>query len=144
VHIDDPDETQIKSILKDAGVPLDLKYEFRHSYESENPPPNNDYFQLFDFYFPVLPDTQLTPSADSTKWQTGKESDCAHIKAIEYSAVGAHSYRVSWWPSSEELASDRYARYFTRTEWTLDQVNPAEFYAYDRQTRMLYFASYKH
>ena len=144
VHIDDPDETQIRSILKDAGVPPDLKYEFRHCYESENPPPNNDYIQLFAFYFPTFPDTPLTPSADSTKWQTGKESDYAHLEAIEFSTVIAHSHSVSWWPSSEELASDRYVRYFTRTDWTLEHVNPAEFYAYDRQTHILYFASYKH
>lgn len=145
-YVDNVTRHEMAGILRQGGFPASQGCKVEHSYYNVAPPPNNDYFKAYAIHLAPFPDSLLaTNQTGSAAWQTGADTNEAHLRILRRAKVEATSTTNVWWlPHPEDFVGTNYYRRFVYVQWQGNDPNPAAFFAYNRGTHTLYFVAYKH
>lgn len=130
-------------VLNWGQIPTDQKYQVLHSYRSPTSF-TGDHCEAYAISIERFPDSLLQPSQNSpARWSVSPPTNSVFVEAVRSAYVNVVSDRQEWFPSPDDLLSDRFYLSFWRVVLTPPSVQSAQILAYDRKNHTLYYVSFK-
>jgi hypothetical protein len=130
-------------VLNWGQIPTEQKYQVLHSYQSSTSF-TGDHCEAYAISIERFPDS-LLQSAENipARWSISPPTNSVFVEAVRGACVNVVSDRQEWFPSADDLLSNRFFLSFWRVVLTPPSVQSAQILAYDRTNHTLYYVSFK-
>jgi hypothetical protein len=141
-RIDRARPTDMAKVLEAAHIGRDVKVlRMVHSYQSSRSPVNGDHVHAFCMEIDPFPESVVgKATSEQGHWLAAPLNDPNQLEAIQKACEFPRSLRMDWFPSPEEVNTDRFCVSFLKGTEFGSEGRQVHMMAYDRQSRLLYYS----